>query len=302
MQRRVAILATGGIAPSKLSKDPVMSHRTPSAPSVDRSRSLFLVHGSAVAGKSWNALAAPLRDRVVVMTPDRLGQTPGERWPANRVTTFDAEAEHLAAALAAAPGPVHLFGHSYGGAVAMQMALRWPKRVARLTLYEPTRFALLLRGGRAIGEAGREILAVGHGTHERAVARQEAAAARVFVDYWSGAGTWAAMDAGRQERLAAQMPKVGAEFLAAFADPVPLDAWSTLEMPVLLLGGESSPAPVRAINALLGSVLPRCASVTLPGIGHMGPMTHADEVREWLPEAAWADAPTPMPSPASAMA
>ena len=302
MQRRVAILATGGIAPSKLSKDPVMSHRTPSAPSVDRSRSLFLVHGSAVAGKSWNALAAPLRDRVVVMTPDRLGQTPGERWPANRVTTFDAEAEHLAAALAAAPGPVHLFGHSYGGAVAMQMALRWPKRVARLTLYEPTRFALLLRAGRAIGEAGREILAVGHGTHERAAARQEAAAARVFVDYWSGAGTWAAMDAGRQERLAAQMPKVGAEFLAAFADPVPLDAWSTLEMPVLLLGGESSPAPVRAINALLGSVLPRCASVTLPGIGHMGPMTHADEVREWLPEAAWADAPTPMPAPASAMA
>jgi len=279
-----------------------MSHRTPSAPSVDRSRSLFLVHGSAVAGKSWNALAAPLRDRVVVMTPDRLGQTPGERWPANRVTTFDAEAEHLAAALAAAPGPVHLFGHSYGGAVAMQMALRWPKRVARLTLYEPTRFALLLRGGRAIGEAGREILAVGHGTHERAAARQEAAAARVFVDYWSGAGTWAAMDAGRQERLAAQMPKVGAEFLAAFADPVPLDAWSALEMPVLLLGGESSPAPVRAINALLGSVLPRCASVTLPGIGHMGPMTHADEVREWLPEAAWADAPTPMPAPASAMA
>ena len=302
MQRRVAILATGGIAPSKLSKDPVMSHRTPSAPSVDRSRSLYLVHGSAVAGKSWNALAAPLRDRVVVMTPDRLGQTPGERWPANRVTTFDAEAEHLAAALAAAPGPVHLFGHSYGGAVAMQMALRWPKRVARLTLYEPTRFALLLRGGRAIGEAGREILAVGHGTHERAAARQEAAAARVFVDYWSGAGTWAAMDAGRQERLAAQMPKVGAEFLAAFADPVPLDAWSALEMPVLLLGGESSPAPVRAINALLGSVLPRCASVTLPGIGHMGPMTHADEVREWLPEAAWADAPTPMPAPASAMA
>jgi len=110
------------------------------------------------------------------------------------------------------------------------------------------------------------------------------------------------MDAGRQERLAIQMPKVGAEFLAAFADPLPLDAWRALEMPVLLLGGETSPAPVRAINALLASVLPRSSSVTLPGIGHMGPMTHADEVREWLPEAAWADAPTPMPAPASAMA
>ena len=69
-------------------------------------------------------------------------------------------------------------------------------------------------------------------------------------------------------------------------------------MPVLLLGGETSPAPVRAINALLASVLPRCASVTLPGNGHMGPMTHADEVREWLPEAASALVAAPMRAPA----
>ena len=120
----------------------------------------------------------------------------------------------------------------------------------------------------------------------------------MFVDYWSGPGTWAAMDAGRQQRLALQMPKVGAEFLAAFADPLPLDAWRALEMPVLLLGGETSPAPVRAINALLASVLPRSASVVLPGIGHMGPMTHADEVREWLPEAASMAIATRRPAPA----
>jgi pimeloyl-ACP methyl ester carboxylesterase len=254
-------------------------------------RALFLVHGSAVAGKSWNALAAPLRESgVVVVAPDRLGQAAGERWPAGRAMSFDEEAEHLAAALAAAPGPVHLFGHSYGGAVAMQMALRWPERVARLTLYEPTRFALLLDAGEPRGDAGREILAIGHAAHERATAGREAEAAELFVDYWSGAGTWAAMDAGRQARLAPQMTKVGAEFLAAFADPLPLEMWRALEMPVLLLGGERSPAPVHAINALLASVLPRAASVTLPGIGHMGPLTHPAEVREWLPEAIEVDA------------
>ena len=60
----------------------------------------------------------------------------------------------------------------------MQMALRWPERVARLTLYEPTRFALLLHAGQAIGAAGREILAIGHGAHDRAASGQEAAAAR----------------------------------------------------------------------------------------------------------------------------
>ena len=266
----------------------------PSAACSGDAASLFLVHGSAVAGKSWNALAAPLRARgIVVVAPDRLGQAPGERWPTGQAMSFDEEAEHLAAALAAAPGPVHLFGHSYGGAVAMQMALRWPERVARLTLYEPTRFALLLDAGAPRGDAGREIHAIGHAAHERAAAGRDAEAAQLFVDYWSGAGTWAAMDAGRQARLAPQMTKVGAEFLAAFADPLPLEMWRALEMPVLLLGGERSPAPVHAINALLASVLPRAASVTLPGIGHMGPLTHPAEVREWLPEAIDASAEAP---------
>jgi hypothetical protein len=69
---------------------------------------------------------------------------------------------------------------------------------------------------------------------------------------------------------------------------------------VLLLGGETSPAPVRAINALLASMLPRCASVSLPGVGHMGPMTHAEEVREWLPEAASIVLPTALPMAAAA--
>jgi hypothetical protein len=62
---------------------------------------------------------------------------------------------------------------------------------------------------------------------------------------------------------------------------------------VLLLGGETSPSPVRAINALLASVLPRCATVTLPRVGHMGPMTHPAEVREWLPEAVELETPRP---------
>ena len=196
----MTILATCGDRAVESFKDPHAPIRTPSAhPPVTPPRSLFLVHGSAVSGKSWNALAAPLREPVVVLAPDRLGQAPGERWAAGQATSFDAEAEHLAAALAAAPGPVHLFGHSYGGAVAMQLALRWPERVARLTLYEPTRFALLLRRrrGASATPAARSWRSAWPPTSAPPPAAKAEAAA-LFVDYWSGAGTWAAMDAGRR--------------------------------------------------------------------------------------------------------
>jgi pimeloyl-ACP methyl ester carboxylesterase len=150
----MAILATGGIAPSRSAR--TLSCRIARHPPALRPLPVPLPrHGSAVAGKSWNALAAPLRDRVLVAgSPTASARTRASAGPSTATSTFDAEAEHLAAALAAAPGPVHLFGHSYGGAVAMQMALRWPHRVARLTLYEPTASPCLLAA--AAPSASRE--------------------------------------------------------------------------------------------------------------------------------------------------
>jgi alpha-beta hydrolase superfamily lysophospholipase len=63
---------------------------------------------------------------VVIAGPDRLGQAPGERWRRAARPASTREPSTSPPRCAAAPGPVHLFGHSYGGAVAMQMALRWP--------------------------------------------------------------------------------------------------------------------------------------------------------------------------------
>ena len=157
LQRRMVILQNGGIAPSSSARIcNVVPH--PVASPAGRSRSLFCVHGSAVSGKSLEArLAAPLRDHVVVLAPDRLGQAPGESAePAERPTGFDAEAEHLAVMLwlRGARATVHLFGT----VTAARSPCRWrcagPSGWRGLTLYEPTRFALLLGGGRALGEAG----------------------------------------------------------------------------------------------------------------------------------------------------
>src|SRR6266516_1098475 len=36
--------------------------------------------------------------------------------------------------------PVHLIGHSYGGGVALRVAVERSNRIASLTLYEPTAF------------------------------------------------------------------------------------------------------------------------------------------------------------------
>ena len=97
-------------------------------------------------------------------------------------------------------------GHSYGGSVALQMALLWPDRIKTLTLFEPVRFALLLadRDHEAIGQA---IVGVGRRIGWHALSGRLEEAAALFVDYWSGPGAWASLSgfaAARGRRAHAQ--------------------------------------------------------------------------------------------------
>jgi pimeloyl-ACP methyl ester carboxylesterase len=105
---------------------------------------------------------------------------------------------HLDVVLAHAgiDGPVHLVGHSYGGAVATAVALAHPERVASLTVYEPVLFHLL----REVGDPGwDEVQQVPATVRRHLDAGDPEAAACHFVDYWTGAGSFdaARVRAGR---------------------------------------------------------------------------------------------------------
>jgi pimeloyl-ACP methyl ester carboxylesterase len=244
---------------------------------------VLCVHASAAGGRSFDALLAPLRDRFALLAPERLGYAAAQHWPVGTPASLDAEAEHLEPLLAARPQGVHLIGHSFGGAVALQMALRWPTHVKSLTLFEPARFALLF-GAAETEEAGQQIVRLGRTVCMLVLSGQQYEAAACFVDYWSGEGTWQSLDRRRQEGVIRHMPKVRAEFEAAFSDRTPLAAYRRLTMPVRLIVGGDSPLPSRQIGQLLVASLPRAELRFLPGVGHMGPVTHPQQVAGHLPE------------------
>lgn len=249
-------------------------------PVQDPSRQRVLcLHCSGGAGRQWAPVAAALAPRLEVVTPDLLGYGSDRPWPAGVPASLDDEAAALAPQLAAAP--VHLFGHSYGGAVALQIALRWPERVRSLTLYEPVRFALLFRED-ATADAGAAIVGVGRRIGHEVLSGALDAAAQRFVDYWSGEGAWQRLAPSRQQALARRMTKVQTEFEALFADPVPADAYRALRMPVQLLGGSRSPLPARQVLDVLAARLPHATRATLAGLGHMGPLEAPQRVLDVL--------------------
>jgi pimeloyl-ACP methyl ester carboxylesterase len=245
-------------------------------------QTVLCLHSSASSGRQWDAIAAALSPGHAVLAPPLLGYDGREPWPLEHAVTLDDEAAALEPLLDRACGPVHLIGHSYGGAVALQLALRRPAAVASLTLYEPVRFALLF-GDRARASAGDDIVRVGRGIGALAAAGHTHAAALRFVDYWSGDGAWSALPRSRQDAVAARMTKVRAEFEALFGDAVAPSVYATLRMPVRVLRGDASPEPARAVAARLSALLPLATLVTLRGGVHMQPVVNPNSVIAALP-------------------
>jgi pimeloyl-ACP methyl ester carboxylesterase len=231
---------------------------------------VIALHSSASGARQWDAWREFVPGAIELVAPELIGYGEGGGWSAAAPLALADEAQRLAPLLERAPGGVHLLGHSYGGAVALELALRWPARVRSLTLYEPVRFGVLqapgARGLRA------EVLALGEAVSALVRGQRLHEAAERFVDYWSGAGAWEACHGRRRVAIAQAMPKVAAEFGALFADEVPVHAWRRLPMPVRLLCANRSPAPVQRIAELLAQVCARATLQRLEGLGHMGPV------------------------------
>lgn len=235
------------------------------------------LHASASSSGQWRALMERLAPRYRVLAADLYGYGQSPAWPGARPLTLADEAALLEPVFQAAGDRFHVVGHSYGAAIALCAALTQPHRVKSLTLFEPVLIAALMQDD-PDQPAAREIASVRDDT-SAAVARGELeAAGERFVDYWMGAGAWATTPDKRRAVIAGTMPKIRAEWHAIFTEPTPLAAFARLAIPTRYLVGGASPLAPRGVARLLTRTLPRVSVVELAGVGHMGPVTHADQV------------------------
>lgn len=251
----------------------LLDHRRP-APVRERPATVLLLHASAGSARQWQALAEALPSRWRVLTLDFHGHGEREAWRGAAPMALADDAA-LAAALLAGAGGGHVVGHSYGGAVALKLAAQSPSLVHSVVAYEPVLVRLLLDDPDA-RELVRDAVAVAEGMRERLARDQDEAAARLFVDYWSGSGAWDLMPLGRRAAVVLRMPSVLRQYDALVREPAPLPQLVRLRLPTLLLSGERTVRTTRRIAALLRAGLPQAQHEVLPGLDHMSPVTRPE--------------------------
>lgn len=247
-----------------------------------RGESVMLLHSSGSSSVQWRALIERLSSRFQVIAPDLYGYGASSNWSGRSTFSLADEAAVVVALLGRLDQPAHLVGHSYGGAVALNVARTRGDLLRSLTVIEPVAFHLL-RGGDACDAAAlREISDITELVGRALACGDYAGGYGRFVDYWSGRGTWTSLSMEKRSALAPQLAKVALDFHATLHEPATIDDFRMMALPTLVLQGACTKLPTQRICTRLAATLPEVCMRTIEGAGHMLPMTHRDEVNDLI--------------------
>jgi pimeloyl-ACP methyl ester carboxylesterase len=174
--------------------------------------------------------------------------------------------------------PIDLMGHSFGGTVALRVALERPDLVRSLVLVEPVIFA----AAHSVEHPAFKPFRARHLQVARALRDEgRAAAAALFHADWGTGEALADLPERQRNYIIDRIHFIAAQNAALLDDSAGLLAYLRLEalgVPVLLVEGAESPPIIDAVQEELARRLPQARRLIVPGAGHMVPITHPDIV------------------------
>jgi pimeloyl-ACP methyl ester carboxylesterase len=234
---------------------------------------VVLLHGSASNSAMWRHTKGALQSGYRCIAPDLIGYGSSAAWPQQAAFGLEAELHAIEPLLQCCADTLHLVGHSYGGVLALHLALADPGRVQSLTLIEPVFFAALKYADdwssyvEFCHVRDEFVAALARGDRELAMRR--------FVDFWMGNDAWAGLSADTRASMLKAADKIVLDWQASFAADPGRSRLSALAVRTLLVRGSDSPRPMRSLVDALHAIMPGSGRTVVEGANHLLPRTHA---------------------------
>jgi len=237
------------------------------------------LHCSLGSGRQWAKLGAGLARHLKLIAPDLIGYGRNScllDLPVTLAQEVHALREQLREATDQAMGPIHLVGHSYGGAIAFKIATdpEFEPRIRSLSLIEPVLPTLLLESAPdrrlhdQFAELAREVSRdLWNGSVLEAIDK--------FCEFWNGSGPREPLTPAARLRMIEHAERLAFDFMAAFAEENVTMAAASLRVPTLLFSGGQSPNLTQRIVRRLTAIMEGVEMRHLPEAGHMLAITHA---------------------------
>jgi esterase len=222
---------------------------------------ILCVHGTGGSALMWAAAVPELAGLGRVIVYDRRGCTRSQRPDPYDKTTVAEHADDAAALLAVlGAAPAVVVGRSYGGGVAIDLALRYPECVRALVLLEA-----------AIPSLSAEAIAWEESLRQRVLA---AAADEVtttvgetFIRAVLGDAAWEGFPVPIRQMFADNGPAILAEINGGFLQ-VDQAALATVDKPTLLVVAAHSPVAFRQVTDAMAAAMPNSRTFIVQG-GHL---------------------------------
>jgi pimeloyl-ACP methyl ester carboxylesterase len=230
---------------------------------------IVCIHGMSSSAAVWGDAVDELANHGRTISYDRRGCFRSQR-PEPHVTNVHQHADDAAGlidALAAAPAVV--IGRSYGGQMAIDLALRYPDRVRALALLEAALLSLSEGAKRWASGLAEKVFA--------AAQEDESTVAETFLRNVVGDEAWEAFPEQAQKMFTGNGPAILAEMRGGSLD-VDRDLLGTIDHPTLLVAGKDSPPAFAEVTNLMADAMSSAKVEWVEG-GHLVNPAHPAVLR-----------------------
>lgn len=236
---------------------------------------IVFVPGSCSTGAAWRPVIAAFNSQFRCVTTSLLGYGGTVERRTAHDPSISHETDALKSVIRRAGGRVHLVGHSFGGLVALAVALLNEVPLASLAIVETPATQLLRERQedqhyRTFRQMTEAYFADFEGGNVEAIA--------AMIDFYGGAGTFASWPPRVRAYAIETTPVNILDWASGYGFPLSAALLATIKIPLLVVRGGASPPAVQRANALLSECASGAALATIDGATHFMIATHANEV------------------------